>query len=304
MTFSATDAAFEGFRVVRRKPMVLLWWTLFYLVIFGLIALVVAQPLTNFFSLVQQYEGTGGEPTPDEIMGFMLPLMATIPLLIPLLILQNGIVYSAIARSVLHPEKSAFGYLRLGMDEVRVAVVVLVLGILFNIIGFVGYMAVLLLAGGASAIGDGGYPGGVGLFGMLGMLLVYGVMWWLMARLSLAVPITVAEKKFAFFDSFKMTEGHTLKVIGMAILAGVMAIVVAFLVWIIAVAIFLAVGSTVDWQSLEMAGFGEVIRVAGPMIALGVVIYAVYAALMLVVMLAPFSAAYRDLKGRAASQLA
>jgi hypothetical protein len=304
MTFSATDAAFEGFRVVRRKPMVLLWWTLFYLVIFGLIALVVAQPLTNFFSLVQQYEGTGGEPTPDEIMGFMLPLMATIPLLIPLLILQNGIVYSAIARSVLHPEKSAFGYLRLGMDEVRVAVVVLVLGILFNIIGFVGYMAVLLLAGGASAIGDGGYPGGVGLFGMLGMLLVYGVMWWLMARLSLAVPITVAEKKFAFFDSFQMTEGHTLKVIGMAILAGVMAIVVAFLVWIIAVAIFLAVGSTVDWQSLEMAGFGEVIRVAGPMIALGVVIYAVYAALMLVVMLAPFSAAYRDLKGRAASQLA
>ena len=32
MAFSATDAAFEGFRVVRRTPMTIVWWSLFYLV--------------------------------------------------------------------------------------------------------------------------------------------------------------------------------------------------------------------------------------------------------------------------------
>jgi hypothetical protein len=28
MGFSATEAAFEGFRVVRRKPTALIWWAL------------------------------------------------------------------------------------------------------------------------------------------------------------------------------------------------------------------------------------------------------------------------------------
>ena len=32
MAFSATDAAFEGFRLVRRNPMALVAWTLLYLV--------------------------------------------------------------------------------------------------------------------------------------------------------------------------------------------------------------------------------------------------------------------------------
>ena len=40
MSFSATDAAFEGFRVVRRRPVVALAWgltyLLLYLVMFGL----------------------------------------------------------------------------------------------------------------------------------------------------------------------------------------------------------------------------------------------------------------------------
>ena len=32
MSFSATDAAFEGFRVVRRAPLSLVFWVLVYLV--------------------------------------------------------------------------------------------------------------------------------------------------------------------------------------------------------------------------------------------------------------------------------
>ena len=33
MSFSATDAAFEGFRVVRRNPVALVAWTVVYLVV-------------------------------------------------------------------------------------------------------------------------------------------------------------------------------------------------------------------------------------------------------------------------------
>ena len=36
MTFSATEAAFEGFRVVKRKPLTVVFWALAYLVFFVL----------------------------------------------------------------------------------------------------------------------------------------------------------------------------------------------------------------------------------------------------------------------------
>ena len=156
MTFSATDAAFEGFRVVRRKPMILVWWALFYLVSFFLIFMVAAGPMAGIMAAISDLEAMGPNATPEDFQPIMAAYAAILPLVLPLGILIGAVLNAAIARSVLEPGKSAFGYLRIGMDEVRVAVVSLVLGIVTWLAAVVSFG----LAGGVSGfLGAADVPG-------------------------------------------------------------------------------------------------------------------------------------------------
>jgi len=300
MTFSATDAAFEGFRVVRRKPLVLLWWAAFYLISFALIFLLAAGPIAGLMAAAADLENMGPGATPEDLQPFMMAYLAIFPIVIPLGILMGAILNAAVARSVLQPGASAFGYLRLGMDEVRVAVVSVVLSIVMG-------LAAMVLFGVAGAIagflGAAEVPGGP-LIMVVIFLAAVAAMIWLAVRLSLAIPITVAEKKFAFFDSFKVTGGHVWGLIGMAVIAFVMTLVVSILTSIVFFPITMGFGAAVDWQSLEGMNAMGILQAIGPMVAVAIILQAVSSALLAAVMYAPFAAAYRDLKGTGTPELA
>ncbi len=92
MAFSATDAAFEGFRIVRRNPLALLWWAALYALISvaGLVAMgLSADSWIAFIQMTEAMDppGGGGEPTPEEAMallgtmgaGFRRPRLALAP---------------------------------------------------------------------------------------------------------------------------------------------------------------------------------------------------------------------------------
>jgi hypothetical protein len=300
MTFSATDAAFEGFRVVRRKPLVLLWWAAFYLVSFALIFLVAAGPIAGLMAAVSDLESAGTVATPEDFEPIMMAYASILPLVLPLGILVGAVLNAAIARSVLEPGKSAFGYLRVGMDEVRVAVVSLVLMIVIWLAALVSF-GVAGAVGGAMAGAD--VPGGPLIMVVL-FLVATAFLIWLSVRLSLAVPITVAEKKFAFFDSFKVTGGRIWSLIGMAVIAFVMTMVVGILTSIIFFPITMGLGATIDWQSLEGMDAMGILQAVGPMILVAIVLQAISSSLSAAVMYAPFAAAYRDLKGTGTPELA
>ena len=268
MTFSATDAAFEGFRVVRRKPLVLLWWAAFYLISFALIFLLAAGPIAGLMAAAADLENMGPGATPEDLQPFMMAYLAIFPIVIPLGILMGAILNAAVARSVLQPGASAFGYLRLGMDEVRVAVVSVVLSIVMG-------LAAMVLFGVAGAIagflGAAEVPGGP-LIMVVIFLAAVAAMIWLAVRLSLAIPITVAEKKFAFFDSFKVTGGHVWGLIGMAVIAFVMTLVVSILTSIVFFPITMGFGAAVDWQSLEGMNAMGILQAIGPMVAVAIIL--------------------------------
>lgn len=291
MTFSATDAAFEGFRVVRRKPLVLVWWTAAYLVALALVFGIAIVPMTSLVAAGEALEGVT-QPTAEQMAPFMAATGAMVVFILPLGLLFGAMLNAAVARSVLEPAKSAFGYLRIGMDELRVLVVTVALAVL----AVVGFGAGGLIIGvAAAALGDAGALAGV----LLGLALAVFVAW-AAARLSLAIPITVAEKRIAVFDSWKVTKGRALPIIGMAILAFVMTIVVSILVSIVMFPLMLALGMTGGWQqmaALEGAAPAEIFAAMGPFLAVTVVVQAIGAALQLAVAYAPFSAAYRDIKG-------
>lgn len=300
MTFSATDAAFEGFRVVRRKPTVLLWWTGAYLAFMALIVVIGIGPLVAMMGAMETLEGATS-PTPEDMAPFMAALAGVMVLLVPLGLLSGAVLNAAVARSVLEPQKSAFGYLRVGADELRVLAVTLVLAIL----AFVGF-GVMSLAGGviagvaAAALGDMGW-----IVAFLVGLALVGVGVWVAARLCLAVPITLAERRIAIFDSWRVTKGRTLPIIGMAILAFIMTIVVSILFSIMLFPVTLGFGLSGGWEELaQMQGAApaEIFAAMGPFLAVTVVFQAIGAALQLAVAYAPFSAAYRDIKGVPAAE--
>ncbi|HYC73756.1 hypothetical protein [Brevundimonas sp.] len=300
MTFSASDAAFEGFRLVRRKPMALVAWTLLYAVLSlaGLFAMSSAiDPLVAWAERMEGLESTS-PATPEEVLAAFQGLgevMLSVAWLIPVSLIVGAMLMAAVARAVLNPRAGGFGYLRLGMDELRVFVVTLVLTILMTFVCFAVFMLIGVLAGIAGASG----ANWMWLFVILGGLVGVAAIIWLAVRLSLAVPITVAENRFAFFDSFGVTAGRFWPLFGMAVITIVMVIVVQLLLGIVTMPLALMTGQ-------EMWSFGghqdpEALRraldITNPWIIASALAEAVVYALTVGVMYAPFAAAYRDIKG-------
>jgi hypothetical protein len=293
MAFSATDAAFEGFRVVRRYPMTVIFWALFYAVIMAAAFAVMGPNLIGFIAATKQLEQSGATPTMEDFAPLFQMMGMLFVVLLPLGLIASAMIDAAVARSVLRPGESAFGYLRLGMDEVRVLVVSVVLLIVFMMLmvvtsGIIGAVIAMTVAVETPALW---------LLVVLLILAAIGVCIWLAVRLSLAIPITVAERRIAIFESFAFTKGRFWPLLGMALLAWVMSIVVGLLGSLVAMPLQLATGGgMMALEGLEDESLPVILQSAWPAIVAWIVINAVMSALQVAVLYAPFSAAYRDMK--------
>lgn len=301
MAFSGSDAAFEGFRLVRRNPMALVAWTLLYAVV-SLASLFAMSraigPITAWGERMEALESQSPSATPEQVMsafqGFG-EVMLSLAWLLPVSLIVTAMLMAAVARAVLNPRSGGFGYLRLGMDEVRVFVVTFVLGILAFVAWFALVALVVILAGIAGATG----ADWMWLFVVLGGFAGVGAIIWLYVRLSLAVPITVAENRFAFFDSFAVTRGHFWSLLGMAVIAFVMVLVISLLSWVVTLPLGMMAGAE-SWtfgSNSDPEIVAAALDVTNPWIIASALAEAVVYALTVGVMYAPFAAAYRDLKG-------
>lgn len=296
MAFSATEAAFEGFRVVRRNPMALIFWALFYAVFMVAIFAMMGPNLISFVTATEQLEQSGTIPTMEDFTPIFQMMGLLFAVLLPLSLIASAMIYAAVARSVLRPGESAFGYLRLGMDEVRVLVVSLVLFIVFMVLmtvasAIIGAVIGMTIAAEMPALW---------LLVVLLILAAICACIWVAVRLSLAIPITMAERRIAIFDSFSFTKGRFWPLLGMALLAWVMSIVVGLLGSLVAMPLqFATGGGMMALEGLEDESLQVILQSAWPAIAAWIVINAVMSALQVAVVYAPFSAAYRDIKGGA-----
>ena len=300
MAFSATDAAFEGFRLVRRNPLALVAWTLLYALltlttVFSLAR--VAGPMADLIVKAEALEGVT-RPPPEQIMALMADfgvVMSQVLWLAPVSLVVGAMLSAAVARGVLKPSGDRFGYLRLGMDEVRVLAVTLVLGIVMGLAAVIGMAVLGVVFMAADAAGAGAIVRLIGFCAFLCALV------WASVRLSLAVPITVAEKRFAFFDSFGVTRGRFWPLLGMAVIVIVMVMVVQLLSVIVSLPLQVASGLE-DW-TFGAGQDAEVIMAAmdvtNPWVIGHAVVEAIVAALTVGILYAPFAAAYRDITGRA-----
>ena len=120
---------------------------------------------------------------------------------------------------------------------------------------------------------------------------------WLAVRLSLAVPITFAEQKIAIKQSWAMTKGRFWPLLGMAVLAGVMSMLVALLGSIVAAPLNLMFGGLDRLAGAETANVAVLLARFWPGLLVWAVVNAILSSAQAAIVYAPFSAAYVSIKG-------
>ena len=216
-----SDFVFEGFSKLMKQPMLFLYW--------GAIGLV--YNLTLFASMILvggpafmkvQSMQTETNPDPEAALQAMSGLMPMYGIMMVLGLLFAAVIQCAVYRMVIKPDDKGFGYLKIGMDEVRQIIVSFAMGIIF--IGV--YIAMILPMAIIIGIGIGVVKGVIG--GIITFVAVVAAivgLFYIFTRLSLAGPQSFAEQKINLFGSFGLTKGQGWSLFGGYVLLFIVLIV-------------------------------------------------------------------------------
>ncbi|WGM47409.1 hypothetical protein KOAAANKH_02286 [Brevundimonas sp. NIBR10] len=273
MKFSAGEAAFEGFRVTRQHPRAVAGWTLIWLVSLIATALTALPILGPVMGELQDAMRTamsgGGSGLPAAIQSRVTyAMLATMPVSL----VTQAIVMPALYRAMQSEVRDPFAFVRLGRDELRVLLVLLLLAIISVVLGQVGDTAVLATQG-----------VNLSFVGALIGIATTALNLFVAVRMVLAVPATFSRGRIDLKGAWRLTEGRFWPLFGMAIIAGVMACIVGLLLLIVS----LPLSAMMAGAATSPAG------AAGALLVL--LLMAVGAALVTIILSAPFMAAYRDL---------
>jgi hypothetical protein len=272
--FSASDAALEGFQVLRSHWRVVLGWCLFAVLGFvGLVVLFIAIALATLASMsAQEANAVGG-----AVGGVILGLGG---------VTIQWMVLVALYRMILRPgEPPGTFYLRLGRDEARLFALWIVILILFACLITTGYLVVQWLArfGGAAAWG--------------GTLLFLVLMLWLAIRTSLAGPANFASGRFGLAQSWRLTRAHFWALLGMVLLAGCLLALIAIVLFVVVALLQAAIGGFHTLAPVNLSDQQALVERPGAYV-FGLIAELVCGPLYLVIGQTPFVAAYRALSAK------
>ncbi|MDX9996890.1 MAG: hypothetical protein WCY15_02555 [Phenylobacterium sp.] len=287
---SIGQAAGAGLRLIRREPLAVLGWA-------GLFLVLTAAMLLMLGGLVAQTAALAGqaEPDPADLVGMQLQMMGLQPLFTLGGLAVQTVVMAAVFRAVLQPEERRFAYLRFSAQELWLGLVTLTIS--FGL-GFAIALAVFPLAGMTAFMGfmlqQAMDAWGFVLVGGLAFVVLFVGVVWLMLRLSMAYPMSFAERTFRLFESWTLTRGHVAPLFLIFLLAMLLALAIQLLFLAIGVtAILASLGAS--WQAALASDPLLLFRSAGSLIAVFAVLYSLAAALTAAIVMAPLADAYRQL---------
>ncbi|CAN5274538.1 hypothetical protein BH10PSE1_BH10PSE1_05040 [soil metagenome] len=301
-TFAIGRALSDAFGLMRRRPLsVLVWGALFVIPACTALALILPE-FGDFMTIAVQMSATPGEPLPQPIMDRMARMQSVNLAMNFVQGVAMAVVYTAIMRAILRPAERSFFSLRLGMDEVRVAVV--------GIAIFVGlYIAMIVATIVGVIIGVFIYlsvkaaivPVGLALF----LALMIGFLF-AMARLSLIAPTSILRRDFAFDEGWSLGKGRSGALFGLMLsVFGVLLLIEIVLFSIVAILFFSLVGLTP--RAPFATGDNPFPHILAwvvshwPVVAVGAVLASAFYGLVAVLAIAPFASACRQLtEGQAA----
>lgn len=233
MSVRPTDAALEGLRTMRRKPVTVIAWAAFSLVmlpILGLIAKIVLGEEGR-----TALAGRVGSADPRELLDLITHLGGAMVLLIALALVLGSVLQAAIIRSVLEPRNDRFAYLRLGREEVQLLIV--------SLITWAAALGVTVIPSGAVVLGAALLSGpAAGWFATLGALAVIGLSMWVAVRLSLLGPHAFSHHHIDIRAAWIQTHGQFFRLLAMF----AMTIVLSAIVSIIGATVSSVVGNLIS----------------------------------------------------------
>ena len=295
--FSPTDAALSGFRYIGRRPLVVLAWAgvfLGYELIFGALLTVFAGDKRAAIQNLVDVNRTD----PEAALA-MLPSLSFVFLLTTLAALAlSSVMFTAAYRAFLKPEDSRFAYLRLGRDEVRMAVLIVATAAL----DAGGLFLIAFVTGSLAGLGAA-LPIFVQL--LYFPILVVGAicaLTWPAIRLSLAMPMTLADHHIRMFESWKPTHGHFWKLISAYLLSAILAAVVVLSEWaivaVLAAIVIVSFGlSREDVAGLFSADTSSLRTYFSATSLIGQMLNAIAFAVGLTIIIAPVANAYQAFVG-------
>lgn len=301
---SVSDAALTGFRV---RPKVVAIWAALYIVVQLLVALCMVnmggEALTEYMALSQSRRSD-----PATVVALYSRILPTYGVILLIMVPFYTVTMTAAYRVVLRPQEARFGYLRLGADEARQFVVTLVLGILL----FVAYMlaatvTVVVTAGVGAGLAAAGIPAALAtMISVLIAIPLFLALWAPFAvRLSLAGPQTLAEGRIRLFDSWRLTKGHFWNMLGVYVIATVLAMIITLLGFVIAFGAAAALGGGMQGlQSIIAPDMSSAGAYFSPLMIIYLIVMSVISAMSLAITLTPPAAIYRDIAGPSSSDLA
>lgn len=178
-----------GFRLIREHPGAMLIWTIIQL------AVAIA---TSFATMAILQAGVDATLSGESVQSVQLnaALQSMLVGLVGLAI--STIVYAAVQRAILRPDEGGPGWLRLGMDEVRLFLLLLLCLLIFLVSALVvGLFLGAVLAGAGVATATLVTYVVVGIAGAF-----FGT------RVSLIFPLTLKRSAFAVGDGTSLSRGH------------------------------------------------------------------------------------------------
>lgn len=289
------DTALEGFRITRERPLAVLAWG-------GV--LLVGQALTTAL-LVNSGAGEALEAVraagPPALGAADPERAALLARALPgalgaggFGLLADAVALTALLRAVLQPQQSRFGFLRVGLDELRQLGVVLSILVLSFLGATVALTFGLLLAGPLTASGNGPLAAALASTAAVVAGLYPAV------RLSLAPALSQAEGRFALVPAWTLTRGLFWPLMGAYAIAAALAAVVFVMAGVVLTAGWALVtgGGVASAAEVLQPDLHSAAGALSPPSVAALVFNAVLAAFLLTLVAAPGAAALKAL-GRA-----
>ncbi len=296
MAFSANEAAFEGFRIVRREPGTIVIWGLLQLVL-GVGTVFLMVPAFGPFMQLTQGQASGAAADPTKTLAAFTTLLPFYAIVFPVALITSAVFTCAVYRAVLRPRDKGFGRLRIGADEFRMFLLWLVLGLLF-LAGSIGLIVVFVIAGVAlAALAKGAGAVAAIIAVCLAYLLMFLLMIWFGVRLSLAGPMTFTQRRLRLFDSWGLTKGRFWSLFGCYLLTFVFSMIIGLVSLTVYGAVSVVASGSISAAAASMfrPDFSSIQAYFSPGRSIYLVFASFVSAVYYAVGAAPAAAAYRAL---------
>lgn len=239
---SPIAAASEGFRLIRREPGAFLAWTGLWLAWFVVTAAALASGRKVVVATAVEHR------TLWQIVSHFGAFTA---LLVGLFLLLWGTTAVAVFRAVLQPGDRRFSYLRLGRDELRMALISLALFSLALVFGGAPtFLLIALFSPLMAAI-----PAAARDIAEVGAWITVAVEIWLGVRLSLIAVETFDERRFHLSAYWPLTRGRFWYLLG--------CYAVFFVIMFFVTALFLTMSGFIFQTTFAVGGGGDLWRRGG-----------------------------------------